>query len=149
ELAASASAVKTSTMETLTLETSTKARAAPRGVAVRDASVINSAKRTGMQPRLGVRPSGRMKRGTGPSTVESSMVEIPTAMKAVPVYECSAVRDIGVVIVNNRPMAPVASPVVPSPPDTGKKPSWKPQAERNAWTRRVEYRVGIPARPHH
>jgi hypothetical protein len=94
---------------------------------VHDASVINSAKRTGMQPRLGVRPSGRMKRRTGPSIVESSMVEIPTAMKAVPVYECSALRDIGIVIVNNRPMAPVAPPVVPAPPETGKNSTAKPK----------------------
>ena len=66
----------------------------------------------------------------------------------VVIYECSAMRDVGVVVINYCPVVPVESPVTPSPPKPTEETQPESHAKTNSWSSEIEPRIRIPARPH-
>ena len=78
-----------------------------------------------------------------------AVVEVGAAvMEVVALDECSAVRDVGVVIIDHRVAMPVESPVVPSPAVTAKEAELEAQAKANSRSCEVQSRIRIPAGPH-
>ena len=86
--------------------------------------------------------------GVAIEIVCSAVEVVCGAIEMVAIDDRCAVRDVGVVIVNDGPMAPVASPVVPSPPVACEETNSKPQAKGNAGARGIQSWIGVPARPH-
>src|SRR5208283_6143090 len=59
----------------------------------------------------------------------------------------SAVRDVGVVVVHDRPVVPIKSPVRPAPTKAAKEPDSKAHTEGQVWTVKPNSWVGVPPWP--
>ena len=75
------------------------------------------------------------------ATVQIAMVEV-AVVEVVAIDDRSAVRDVGVVVVDYPMAMPVASPVMPAPPKTSKEAHSKSQSEgdRGAGEKDAGYR---------
>ena len=81
--------------------------------------------------------------------VGSAIEVVRGAIEIVAIDDGCTVGDVGVVVKHDCPVGPVASPVVPSPAETGKEAYMEAEAKGDGGTRDVQSRIGIPARPHH
>src|ERR1700722_15878042 len=59
----------------------------------------------------------------------------------------STVRNVSVVVVDDRSVVPVKSPVMPAPTEAAEVPDSKAQAERQVWTVKPDSWIRIPPRP--
>src|SRR5438309_485815 len=76
--------------------------------------------------------------------VEVSAIEV-AVVDVVAIDDRSAVRDVGVVVVNHCSAVPVVSPVMPAPPISPKKADAKADSESNPHSGQEDPRHGIPA----
>ncbi len=56
-------------------------------------------------------------------------------------------RDVGVAVVDDRPVVPVRSPVMPAPAKAAEEPDSKAHAERQVWTAKPNSWIRVPSRP--
>src|SRR5258706_7846029 len=128
-----------------------------RGEASCNSSMIEAAKCARVSARLPVwrrksmlttseSPRSSAMKSAG-SVKPASSMESAAAIDIVAIDENSAVRDVGVVVVNNSVVMPVVSPVVPTPAIPPKEADSKAEAKCNARTGNIESRIRIPARP--
>ncbi len=81
----------------------------------------------------------------GSASVERvAVVEVGVA-EVVAIDDRSAVRDIGVVVVDHRMPVPVASPVMPAPPISSEEADAEANSKPNPRSRQEDPRYGIPA----
>ena len=85
-----------------------------------------------------------------PASVESvTVVEIVmakvAAIEVVAIDDRSAMRDIGVVVVNCCSAMPVVSPVMPAPPKSSEEADAEADSKSNPHTAKEDSRHGIPA----
>src|SRR5205085_4325809 len=113
------------------MESASKAALAPGGVIVGDTAMTKAAEGAGMDARSCVRRGGSMKCVVSTKTATRPRIEIrSTRMKAVAVGDGAAVRYVGVVVVDDPPaVAPIVSPVVPTPAEAAEEPDAKAEPE--------------------
>src|SRR6202051_751820 len=67
--------------------------------------------------------------------------------EVVAISESSAVRDVGVVVVDDSMVLPVRSPVMPAPAKAAEESDSKANTERQVWTAIPNSWIRIPSRP--
>ncbi len=72
------------------------------------------------------------------------MVEVPV-VEVVAIDDCSAVGDVGVVVVDHAMAMPVASPVMPTPPKSSEEADPEADSKSNPRSGQEDPRHGIPA----
>ena len=133
------------------VKTSAEARSAARGKSSRSSSMIKAAECAGMGASLSMRRQRSMRLRSPAKTatpalasaIKSASATKPArmiesrspAIEVVAIDEDSAVRYVGVVVVDDVSVMPVKSPVVPSPTKPAKKQRLEAQAKNYAWTR--------------
>ena len=93
-----------------------------------------------MEPRTSAARSASMERV---AMVEVAVVEI-AAIEIVAIDDRSAVRDVGVVVVNHPMATPVASPVMPAPPKAPEEADPEADSKSNPRSGNENSRHGIP-----
>lgn len=68
-------------------------------------------------------------------------------IEVVAVDDRCAMRDVGVVVVNDCPVSPITSPMVPAPAEAGDEADSKAYAKIYAWPCYVKSRILVPTRP--
>ena len=110
--------------------------------------MIETAERSGMSAGLGM-----WRRKAVPRWREASAAGKATTMKStgaievVAIHENSAVRYVGVVVVNDAVVMPIVAPAVPAPAKPAKEADSKAEAKSNSRTGKEQSWVRIPARP--
>ncbi len=116
----------------------------------RHASVIEPAERARMRAGLDVPRRGSVEPGSGGRTagveLRAAVKRRAAAVEMVAIDERATVRDIGVVVVDDRPAAPVGVPVVPSPTEPREEPDPETGSERDSRADGVEPGECNPAR---
>src|ERR1700681_4550231 len=83
------------------------------------------------------------------SVVEVAVVEVVVVeivvTEVVAIDDCSAMGDVGVVIVNHRAAVPIVSPMTPAPTISSEKPEPESDAKSNAHSGQENPRLGIPS----
>jgi len=139
----------TAAMESAAVGTTAKARPPAGGKAPDIATVIKATKSAGACSRLSV------KRRVSISVERVAVAEIPmvevavvkvTVIEIVAIDDRSAVRDVGVVVVNHRMAMPVASPMVPAPAKSSEEADSEADSKSNPRSSQEDPRHGIPAR---
>src|ERR1700730_895485 len=78
----------------------------------------------------------------------ASVIEVPACViEGVVIGEDSAVGNVGVMVVNNRMVSPVGSPMVPAPAEPAKIADSKAKAKRDPRARKEQSWIRIPTRP--
>lgn len=112
------------------VEPSPHARAPTEGVSSSDTTMIESAERPGMHTPL-MRPKSMR---LAPEAACGSPAVKPAAMRPGPeviaINESAAVRDVGIVVVNDCMVVPVGSPVMPAPAIATEEPNSEANTER-------------------
>ena len=131
-----------------TMKPSAKTRLSSRGVGPGDATVVKTAEGTGVRPGLAVWRREPMF-CTGESSRGWAAMKIAAAVsKIVAIDERSAMRDVGVVVVNDPVVVPVESPAMPSPTKAAEVANSKPHAERDRRAANEDSGHRIPSGPH-
>ena len=78
----------------------------------------------------------------------ASWVPTKSMAEIVVIHKCWAMRDVGRVVIDHRPVLPVESPVDPSPPKPPEETQSESHAKGNSWSTEIEPRIRIPAGPH-
>ena len=146
----------TSVKATATMETA-ETGAAAEGVAPRYTTMVESTKRPGMRTCL--RPSwscnpmvgaseGMCSRGSRPSCEAVGWKRCSAVVEIVPVGKGGAVRYVGAVIVDDVPMSPIKSPVMPAPAKASNKSQTKTHSETDSRAGHIESGVPKPTWPY-
>src|ERR1700730_16567966 len=103
-----------------------KAGLSPEGIGSGDAPMIEPAEGARVCSLLGVRSKT-------PAMKAGAMVEGPSRrVKAIPIEDAPAVRNVGVVVVDHSPVVmPIVSPMVPAPAESAKEPNPEPESKRD------------------
>jgi hypothetical protein len=131
-----------------TMKPSTKTRVSPGGVGPGDATVIKTAECTGVRTGLAVGHREPMLRTGEASRGRPAMNFAAVMTEIVAIYKSSAMGDVGIVVVNDRVVVPVGSPVMPSPSKTAEEADSKTYTERNLRTADENAGNRIPSGPH-
>src|SRR5713101_1354493 len=143
----------TATMETTSAGAASKTRPPTRGKASDIATVIKATERPRARPRLKARSRRPVEPWTSAAgsasvervaVVEVAVIEVGVA-EVVAIDDRSAVRDIGVVVVDHRMPVPVASPVMPAPPISSEEADAEANSKPNPRSKQEDPRYGIPA----
>src|ERR1700680_1693076 len=113
--------------------------------------MIKPAECAGVSAKLAVRRCKSML-ATRESSRRSAMksgcsMKSTGSIEVVAIDENSAVRYVGVMVVNNSVVVPIVSPVVPAPAKPTEEADCKAEAKRNPRTGKVKSRIRIPTRP--
>src|SRR5260370_34344205 len=82
------------------------------------------------------------------TSARTPALEVPACViEGVVIGEDSAVGNVGVMVVNNRMVAPVGSPMVPAPAEPAKIADTKAKAKRDSRARKEQSWIRIPTRP--
>src|SRR5467141_291462 len=141
------------TMETTSVGSTSKARPPAGGKAPGISAVIKATERPRARSWLKVRSrrpmEPRTSAGRSASVERVAMVEVAAievaVVEVVAIDDRSAVRDVGVVVVNHPMAMPVASPVMPAPPKSTEESDSEPDSKSNPCSGQEDPRYGIPA----
>src|SRR5437763_16311396 len=104
--------------------------------------MTKAAECSGMTSRRAMRRKSVLRSAMKPAGV----TKVPTrAIEDISIYERSAVGDEPVVVEDDGPVMPVASPEWPSPAKPAKEADVEAQSERNSRSRKEQPRVRIPS----
>src|SRR5258708_1243569 len=143
----------TATMETASMGSTSKARPPAGGKAMDIAAVVEATERAGACSWLKARSRRPVESRTSaarPVSVERvaavnvSVVSV-AVVKIVTIDDRSAVRDVGVVVVDYPVAMPVASPVMPAPSVSSEKADPEADSKPNPHSGKEDSRHGIPA----
>src|SRR5712664_3629199 len=117
------------------------------------AAVVKPTERAGACSWLKVRSRRPVRRGTSAARSASvepvTMVEVTAievaVVEVVAIDDRSAVRNVGIVVVNHPMAMPVASPVMPAPPKSTEESDSEPDSKSNPCSGQEDPRYGIPA----
>ena len=150
----------TAAVKTTTTRATSKARPPAGGKASDISTVIKAAERAGarswlkMRRRRPVKPRTSAARSASAervamvevAVVEVAVVEITAAaVEVVAIDDSSAVRDVGVVVVDHAMAVPVASPVMPAPTKSSEEAHPEANSKSNPRPGQEDPRHGIPA----
>src|SRR6266852_9994361 len=149
----STAAMRTTSMGTTSMGTTSKARPPAGGKASGVSAVIKPTERPRARSWLKVRSrrpmEPRTSAGRSASVERVAMVEVAAievaVVEVVAIDDRSAVRDVGVVVVNHPMAMPVASPVMPAPPKSTEESESEPDSKSNPCSGQEDPRYGIPA----
>ena len=94
-----------------------------------------------MEPRTSAARSASVERV---ARAEVAAIEV-AVVEVVAINDRSAVRDVGVVVVNHCPAVPVVSPVMPAPPISSEKAEPEADSKSNPRSGQEDPRNGVPA----
>src|SRR5712692_10606839 len=138
----------TAAMKTTAVGATSKARPPAGGKASDVSAVIKPTERPGACSWLKVRSRRPVEPRTSAARFASvervAMVEV-AAIEVVAIDDRSAVRDVGVVVVDHCPAVPVVSPVMPAPPISSEKADSEADSNSNPHSGQEDSRHGIPA----
>src|SRR5712692_10519195 len=138
----------TAAMKTTSMGTTSKARPPAGGKASDVSAVIKPTERPRARSWLKVRSrrpmEPRTSAGRSASVERVAMVEV-SVVEVVAIDDRSAVRDVGVVVVNHPMAMPVASPVMPAPPKSTEESDSEPDSKSNPCSGQEDPQYGIPA----
>src|SRR5713101_1755302 len=138
----------TAAMKTTSMGTTSKARPPAGGKASDVSAVIKPTERPRARSWLKVRSrrpmEPRTSAGRSASVERVATIEV-AVVEVVAIDDRSAVRDVGVVVVNHPMAMPVASPVMPAPPKSTEESDSEPDSKSNPCSGQEDPRYGIPA----
>src|SRR6266852_4015011 len=133
---------------TAAMETTSKARPPAGGKASDVSAMIEATERAGPCSRLKVRSRRPMEPRTSAARSASvervAMIEV-AVVEVVAIDDRSAVRNVGVVVVDRCSAVPVVSPVMPAPPISSAKAEPEADSESNPRSGQEDPGHGIPA----
>src|SRR5713226_5342771 len=139
----------TAAMKTASTGTTSKARPPAGGKASNVSAVIEATERPGACSRLKVRSRRPMEPRTSAARSASvervAMIEV-AVVEVVAIDDRSAVRNVGVVVVDRCSAVPVVSPVMPAPPISSKKTEPEADSKSNPRSGQEYPRHRIPTR---
>jgi hypothetical protein len=150
ELPATSAPVKTSSAmkSASAVKPATKTRLSAEGIRPNGAAMVKTAERTGVRGGLAVWGRKPMLRTCECSCSRTVMTAADVASEIVSINECSAVGNVRIVVIDDRVVMPVESPMMPSPAKAAEVANSKAYTEGNCRAADENSGDWIPSGPH-